>query len=104
MDTHWNSGADPPQWIQIDLGQPTSVAAFRLVVSQYPEGATVHQIWVGPDPDALSMVHEFSGFTTGSDVLEFSPATPLDGVRFVRVITVASTSWVSWSEIEILAP
>jgi hypothetical protein len=104
MTTHWNSGADAPQWIQIDLGQPASIGTFRLVVSQYPEGATVHQIWVGPDTSALSMLHEFSGFTTEADVLEFSPATPLDGVRFVRLVTVTSPSWVAWREIEILAP
>lgn len=102
--TVWNSGDDAPQWIQIDLGQPTSIGAFRLVISQYPEGNTVHQIWVGADSAALSMIHEFSGFTSESDVLEFTASPPAVGVRFVRIVTPSSPSWVAWREIEILAP
>ncbi|MFH1183706.1 MAG: discoidin domain-containing protein [Chloroflexota bacterium] len=102
--TLWNSGDDAAQWILIDLGQPAAVAKIRLVVTQYPEGLTAHQIWVGADLNALSMVHEFSGFTKESDVLEYMPAAPLTGIRFVKILTAASPSWVAWREIEILGP
>ncbi len=30
--------------------------------------------------------------------------TPWQGIQFVKVETVASPSWVSWKEIEIIAP
>jgi hypothetical protein len=52
----------------------------------------------------LKLVHEFSGFTKDPEVLTFSPASNLNGVRFVRILTQASPSWVAWREIEVLGP
>jgi len=104
LDTLWSSGLDAPQWIQIDLGQPARIAAIRLTVSQYPQGSTTHQVWVGADAGNLTLAHEFKGPTREPDVLDFTPAAPLEGVRFVRILTLASPSWVAWREIEILAP
>ncbi|HET6846477.1 MAG TPA: cellulase family glycosylhydrolase [Anaerolineales bacterium] len=103
-ETIWSSGLDAPQWIQIDLGQPVSIASIRLTVSQFPEGPTTHQVWVGADPNMLKLVHQFSGFTKDPEVLTFSPASNLNGVRFVRILTQASPSWVAWREIEVLGP
>jgi hypothetical protein len=103
-ETIWNSGQDAHQWIQIDLGQPVSISSIRLTVSQFPEGPTTHQVWVGADPNMLKLVHEFSGVTKDPEVLTFSPATNLNEVRFVRILTQSSPSWVAWREIEVLGP
>lgn len=100
----WNSGAYAPQWIQIDLGRPTTVEAIRLTVSQYPEGETVHQIWAGADANNLGLVHEFKGFTSDPSVLEFTPAAPLTNIQFIKIITTQSPSWVAWREIEVVSP
>jgi hypothetical protein len=98
----WGAGDFAPQWIQIDLGEPYSVGMIRLVVSQSPAGNTTHQIWMGTTSDQLTLVHTFEGYTTDNQVLEYSPETPLENVRYVRVVTKASPSWVAWKEIEVL--
>ncbi|HEX6033466.1 MAG TPA: amidohydrolase family protein, partial [Anaerolineales bacterium] len=38
LETIWNAGSGPEQWIQIDLGKPTTITGIRLHVSQYPAG------------------------------------------------------------------
>jgi hypothetical protein len=45
--------------------------------------------------------HEFNGFTVDGQVLEHKPGTAWTNVRYVRVETNASPSWVSWKEIEV---
>jgi hypothetical protein len=100
-ETIWNSGDDAEQWIMVNLGAPQAVSSIRLLISQFPEGESAHQIWVGADPGALTMVHEFAGFTSDPGVLEFTPASPLAGIQYVKIVTTRSTSWVAWREIEI---
>lgn len=104
VDTWWSSGSGPEQWIQIDLGRPTRVGSVRLVISQYPEGETDHQLWLGPSPDSLTMVQEFKGSTKDLETLEFKSATVLADVRYVKIVTTQSPSWVAWREIEITGP
>lgn len=103
-ETIWSSGAYAPQWIQIDLGKPTTVSVIRLITSQYPEGETIHQIWVGPDPNGLVLMHEFKGNTKDPDTLEFKPPSPLMNVRYIKILTTQSPSWVAWREVEIVTP
>jgi hypothetical protein len=100
----WGAGAPPTQWIEIDLGEPVTVGLIRMVTSQSPAGETRHQIWVGPTREALYLLHSVEGFTADNQALEFTPEAPLENVRYVRVVTRQSPSWVSWREIEVLAP
>lgn len=102
--TQWSAGGFPTQWIEIDLGGLYTIGEIRLTVGQWPAGQTVHQLWVGASADAMQMVYQFSGNEYDFDVLNFIPATPLDNIRYVRVVTTESPSWVSWREIEVLAP
>ena len=37
-------------------------------------------------------------------ILEFIPEAPVPDVRYVRIVTRSSPSWISWREIEIIAP
>lgn len=99
--TLWNSGDGPPEWIQIDLGQPYTISAIRLVISQYPAGATVHQVWGGADAGSLSLLHEFSGPTGEPGALEFKPSPVWTKVRYIKILTTQSPSWVAWREIEV---
>ena len=103
-NTQWSAGAFPTQYIEIDLGGAYSIGEIRLTVGQWPDGKSVHQLWVGSTRNSMQMVHEFSGYTYDYDVLDFLPTTPLKNIRFVRVVTTESPSWVSWREIEVLAP
>jgi hypothetical protein len=104
LETIWNSGADPVQWIQIDLGEPSPVTSIKLIVSQFPEGETVHQIWAGSKTVDPKMLHELKGITRDKQILEFTPAQPLHDIRIVRIVTIKSPSWVAWREIQIIIP
>ena len=103
-NTQWSAGAFPMQWIEIDLGAAYTIGEIRLTVGQWPAGETVHQVWVGTTRDAMQLVNEFSGREYDFDVLNFIPTTPLPNIRYVRIDTTESPSWVSWREIEVLAP
>ncbi len=101
-ETIWSSGAGPVQWIEIDLGKPSAITAIRLTVSQYPAGATTHQVWVREPTGSLEMVHSFKGNTTDGQILDFTPGSPLEGIQVIRIVTTSSPSWVAWREIEIM--
>jgi F5/8 type C domain len=103
-NTQWSAGAFPEQWIEVDLGSPVSIGEIRLTVGQWPAGYTVHQVWVGAAQDAMRQVHEFSGSEYDFDILSYIPAAPLQDIRYVRIVTSDSPSWVAWREIEVLAP
>jgi preprotein translocase subunit Sec61beta len=103
-NSKWVAGDFAPQWVQIDLGKISTIGMIRLVITQSPEGDTLHQVWVGSAADQLSLVHTFEGFTSDSQVLEFRPDNPIENVRFIRVETKLSPSWVGWKEIEVFSP
>jgi hypothetical protein len=100
-DTLWNSGAGPEQWIQIELENPISVRSIRLSVAQQPEGETIHQIWAGAEVSNLALLHEFKGFTSEPGILEFAPPAAWTNIRYIRIVTTHSPSWVAWREIEV---
>ncbi len=100
----WGAGDFAPQWILIDLGSPQAIGSIRLTITQSPAGDTIHQVWVGPTIDGLYLLHTFEGYTVDGQILQFKPENPVGEVRYVRVNTRQSPSWVGWQEIEILAP
>jgi hypothetical protein len=98
---NWIAGDGPPQWIEVDLGAPATITKVALSVSQYPEGQTTHRIWGRGESGPGQLLHEFNGLTKEPQWLEVSPATPWKGIRYVRVETTASPSWVAWHEIRV---
>ncbi len=99
--TQWGAGADAPQWIEIDLGEPRTIGLLRLVVGQFPAGETVHQVWGAAPGEALQLLHQFSGYTQEGDLLEVAPESPWTGIRTLRILTTQSPSWVAWREVEV---
>jgi len=102
--TLWSSGDDAPQWIEINLGQPSDIGAVRLLISQYPVGNTIHRV-LGKGPGADELFYEltrFEGSTEDGQWLEFSPEEAWAGIQYIRFETVASPSWVAWREIEVI--
>jgi hypothetical protein len=97
----WISGVDAPQWIQVDLGAPATIARVSLSVSQFPEGPTIHRVWGRGVDGGEQLLHEFNGFTKEPQWLEYAPPNPWKGIRYLRVETVASPSWPAWHEIRI---
>ncbi len=99
--TFWGAGDFAPQWIEVDLGAPATLTEVRLRVGQSPDGDTRHRILAGKTKDDLSEVHQFEQFTRDGEWLVFTPTLPLESVQFIRVETLASPSWVAWSEIQV---
>jgi hypothetical protein len=100
VETVWNAGAFAPQWIEVDLETTAAVAGLRLVTAQAPwTGFTSHRVYGRGADGSTRLLHEFSGITTEGQVLEYSPPLPWTGIRFIRVETVESGSWVAWREI-----
>jgi len=104
MHTHWNAGANPPQWIEIDLQQASSIGGIRLPSLQDRAGYTRHRILGKGESGDFQVLHEFSGITQDGQWLEYRPPQPWQGIRWVRIETLESPSWVAWQEIEILRP
>ena len=100
--TLWNSGGGPMQWIEIDLSTEYTVSEIRLTVSQYPEGRTVHQIKGRSADGQFILLHTFDGITRDGDELVFKPDSPPIRIRFIRIETIVSPSWVAWREIEVV--
>jgi hypothetical protein len=98
----WISTAQPPGWIDVQLPGPTTVREVRLVVEQFPAGATVHRLLMRATSGAVQEVRRFEGPTASDQVLSWRPASPVLGVVGVRVETDASPSFVAWKEIEVL--
>jgi len=99
VTTVWNAGAFAPAWIQLDLGEPVSISKVRLNISQVPSGPSTHVIAGGPTPEALVPIGTIDGDTTDNQWLEV--AAPAANVRYLRISTTKSPSWVSWREIEV---
>lgn len=103
VNTQWNAGSGPPQWIEIDLLKPSAIAKIRLVISQEP-GFTVHRVLGKGESGNYVELHVFSGETVDWQALEFAPPEPWQDIRFVRIETTVSDSWIGWKEIEVFAP
>jgi hypothetical protein len=102
LGTLWNSGGGPTQWIEIDLGAEYAIQEISLSISQYPEGRTVHRILGKGGTGQFVELTAFDGNTTDGQALSFKPAQPIQGIRFIRVETITSPSWVAWREIEVI--
>jgi hypothetical protein len=100
VDTIWNAGAGPVQWIQVDLKGTYRVTEIRLLVAQYPNGDTTHRVQIRSS-GAFQTVHEFQGATQDNSWLVFHPDTPLENVTQVRIQTIVSPSWVAWRAIQV---
>jgi F5/8 type C domain len=102
--TYWSAGNYPPQWIEVDLGSVQTVGEIDLGVTQLPDSYTVHDVYGRADASQQwTLLHEFAGDTTDQQVLQYVLATP-ENLRYIRIETTESASWVGWREIEVLGP
>ena len=89
----------PPQWIQLDLGEPTTVSGVLLDVGQTPDGPTIHQIYGGPTPENLKLLDTLNGNTYDGQWLELKVAA--NDIRYLKIVTTKTSSWIAWREIEV---
>jgi hypothetical protein len=96
----WNAGNGPPSYITVDLGRTRAINKIRLQVNQYPDGETKHEIYVGQSLlSGFRHVATLSAWTVNGEWLELTH--PIGPVRYIKIETLESPSWVSWREIEI---
>ena len=103
----WNAGGYPMQWLEVDLQQPYNLTSFKLDANQSPAGHTVHEVWLANsairnDLSGASLIHTFSDFTTGDEILRFALPSPVSA-QFVQIRTTETPSWVSWDEVQVFA-
>ncbi len=101
--TNWNAGGYPTQWIEVDLGAEYPVLGLRLQIAQFPNGGSTHLVTGRSNDGTTVELATFSGYTVSSQWLENLTIPFTQAVRYVRVTTTASPSWVSWLEIEVLS-
>lgn len=95
-DNYWNSGGYAPQYLQLDLQRPQTVSHVFLQVNQTPNGPTYHSLLVGSHENALREVKTVTGNTIIYQWLNVTFSPPLENVRYLRVNTISSPSWIAW--------
>ena len=99
----WLSGAEAPQWIQIDFEEGRTLTAVELRIAQEESGNTVHEIWVkGVDDSDYILLHIFDDFTDEGQWLYYELEEPWFDIQSVLVKTTVSPTIVAWYEIRLL--
>ncbi len=112
----WSPGAPPPQWLEVDLGAPSSVARLRLVAAPAapPEAyaaptlapqntGSLHQVWAAGEDGKLHLEHSFTGLPPGDGIFEVTFDPPLEGVQYISIYS-EQESFTGWQEVEIYSP
>lgn len=99
--TAWNAGGFAPQWVQLDLGRTRPVSRINLVVGQSPSGRTTHVL-----EGRLAGVATWTNIATLTSVTQdgqrISYTLPFTrNLRYLRVRTTLSPSWIAWREITV---
>ncbi|HSA62523.1 MAG TPA: nucleoside hydrolase [Nitrospiraceae bacterium] len=101
LDTFWSAGTDAPQWIEVDMGSAYDLERLVMVPSQYPNGPTVHHVWGRGTSGDYKLLQEFRGSTADGVAMEASAGPAWPAVRYLKIETSDSPSWVAWREIEV---
>jgi hypothetical protein len=97
--SYWNSGGFAPQWFEVDLGSVYDVGEIDLSITQLPDSYTVHDVYGrASTAEPWTLLHEFAGFTVDQQVLRLTTDA---NIRYVRVQSTASASWIAWREVEV---
>lgn len=102
VTSKWVSGGSAPQWIQVDLGAAHSISEIKLLVEQTPAGQTTHVVSGSADGTTWQTITTFTGITTAGQMLDYTLPQPITNIRYVKISTTASPSWVAWREIQVL--
>ncbi len=103
--TSWIVAESAGSWIEVDLGEKLPVHRIELVVEQTPEGETTHRVLgKGAEESPYRELAVVEGLTSGGQVLTRDLPAPWADLRFIRVETTRTPSWVGWKEIRVLSP
>lgn len=99
--TAWNSGGPAPAWIQLDLNRNVVPSRVRLHTEQYPPGNVTHTITGVLSNGATVNLASYAGYMSNSVWLEINIPYSIP-VRYLRIATSQSSSWVAWKDIEVI--
>jgi hypothetical protein len=100
LTTAWNAVGFAPAWISVDLGSISSVSHIVFYVSQAPAGNTEHEVYSSIDGINWQIVETINLYT--ENAMEFTRNyTNLNGIRYLKILTISSPSWVAWYEISV---
>ncbi len=86
--------------ITIDLQNEYNINTIRLLISQHPQGVTTHNIYAGTTLNNLTIIKTFNESTKDNDWLTYY-MQDYKKIRYVKIETTRSPSWISWREIKI---
>lgn len=97
--TAWSSGDFPTDWIELDLGKSRTVTGMQMLSGHFPAGNETFQIYTGSTPNPTTLAYSSATYIDPGDTLNvtFSAAQP--NTRYIRIVTTASNSWVSWIDL-----
>ncbi len=104
----WNSGGYPSHWVEVDLQSPVDIGRISFITPETPSGASFVVLGRADPNHPYRLLHVFVGPTADLEQLDFAPARPWHGIRYVRVVVPVAANapmpWVSWRELEIFPP
>lgn len=92
----YQSGASAPQYVQIEFPVAFNVTRVCLHVDQYPNCTTVHYLYSGFYGQNLKLVKNITGFTIHNQWINLTFNENLTHVKYLKLETVQSRSWVAW--------
>lgn len=100
-NTVWNSGGPAPAWIQLDLNREVVPSRVRLHAERHHSGSSSHNV-IGILSNGKTVnLASYTGHTPKSLWLEINIPYSIP-VRYVRITTNQSPSWVTWRDIEVI--
>lgn len=99
----WSAGNYPPQWVEIDLQESTTVGQVGFTVGQWPPGYTHHQVWARLADNRYVLLADFNGYTTIDMSLNYKLPIPVRDVKSVRFLQLTSPSWAGYKEVEVIS-
>ena len=93
---YFNTGGFAPQYVELQLPSASTITSVALQVAQLPNGITQHQLFVGPTSNPTQLASSINGFTYSGQWINLTFSPPLTNVRFLRLSTISSPSWVAW--------
>ena len=101
VGTAWNAGGTGPSWIEIDLGSDINVGSVVGDDAAVPTSTFTHTVTGRTSGGTTYTLGGFSGTVVNHQMLRIACTSAVPPVRYVRITTTSSASWVAWWDIRI---
>ena len=101
MTTAWNAGGTGPSWIEIDLGSDINVGSVVADAAAVPTSTFSHTVTGRTSGGSTYTLGSFSGTVVHHQMLRIPCSSSVPPVRYVRITSTSSASWVAWWDIRI---